>query len=281
MRAFFSRRKIVFLSILILAFVILGVALDCRLAVKNYEIDAAELTVPVRIAFVSDLHSCYYGKNEKNLVNALLAEKPDLLLLGGDIFDDELGDTNTELFLAGAKGHFPIYYVTGNHEHWAGEAQLSKKLAILKKYGVNILSNEFEAIEINGHTINVCGVTDPSAYKSGERESAFFTQLERLNEEANNGSFSILLSHRPEYFEKYVTLDFDLVLSGHAHGGQWRIPLILNGLYAPNQGLFPKYAGGRYDENGRTMIVSRGLARESTPVPRIFNRPELVIIEIK
>lgn len=90
----------------------------------------------------------------------------------------------------------------------------------------------------------------------------------------------MLLSHRPELFETYQKYGFDLVLSGHAHGGQWRIPGVLNGLFAPDQGLFPEYAGGRYDYAEGTMIVSRGLARESTPVPRIFNRPEVVIVDI-
>ena len=96
-----------------------------------------------------------------------------------------------------------------------------------------------------------------------------------------NGNYTILLSHRPELFEHYVSRGFDLVLCGHAHGGQWRIPRILNGLYAPNQGLFPQYAGGQYDSDATTMIVSRGLARESTRLPRIFNRPELVLVEIR
>ncbi len=96
-----------------------------------------------------------------------------------------------------------------------------------------------------------------------------------------NDYYTVLLSHRPEFFELYTEYNFDLVLSGHAHGGQWRIPYILNGLYAPNQGVFPKYAGGEYTENNTTMIVSRGLARESTLLPRFYNRPELVIIDLQ
>ncbi|MBQ4118259.1 MAG: metallophosphoesterase, partial [Oscillospiraceae bacterium] len=93
-------------------------------------------------------------------------------------------------------------------------------------------------------------------------------------------SFNVLLVHRPEYIEQYAKLGFDLVLCGHAHGGQWRIPGVLNGIYAPGQGVFPKYAGGIYEVNGTTLVVSRGLAKESTPIPRVFNRPELVIIDI-
>ena len=106
-------------------------------------------------------------------------------------------------------------------------------------------------------------------------------QLSKVNELSQNDNYTILLSHRPELFELYTTYNFDLVLSGHAHGGQWRIPGILNGVYAPNQGLFPEYAGGEYQDNGTTMVVSRGLARETTLAPRIFNRPELVIIDLK
>ena len=98
---------------------------------------------------------------------------------------------------------------------------------------------------------------------------------------AEPGLYTILLAHRPEELELYASLGFDLVLTGHAHGGQWRIPGVLNGLYAPDQGLFPRYAGGRYELDGTVMIVSRGLARESTRVPRFYNRPELVMIELK
>lgn len=92
--------------------------------------------------------------------------------------------------------------------------------------------------------------------------------------------YTILLTHRPERLDVYCQYGFDLVLAGHAHGGQWRIPGIVNGLWAPNQRLFPAYAGGRYEQNGTTMIVSRGLARESTWLPRWYNRPELVIIDL-
>ena len=93
--------------------------------------------------------------------------------------------------------------------------------------------------------------------------------------------FTLLLAHRPEFFDVYTQYDFDLVLSGHAHGGQWRIPGLINGLFSPNQGWFPKYAGGRYGEDGTIMIVSRGLANNVGAIPRIFNPPELVVVEIK
>ena len=276
--------------------VVLLLALDCRMVLRYYKIDTPEISSPISIVLVTDLHSCYYGKNQERLIQAIDAEAPDLILMSGDLFDDEMADGNTEAFLAGIGGRYPCYYVTGNHECWSGAENFQWKMSILQKYGITILSDTCETIQINGQTINLCGVNDPDiyqiqydsqadpqGYKTAETEklTTFDQQLDKVNSQAENGAFTILLSHRPELFETYVSKGFDLVLCGHAHGGQWRIPGILNGLYAPHQGLFPKYAGGMYDDDGTTMIVSRGLARESTWVPRIFNPPELVVITIQ
>lgn len=284
-RSFFVRKRIVILSILLAAILFLLIACDFRLIVRKYEIDADKIESPIRIAFVSDLHSCYYVEDQRELVDAIMKEDPDVLLLGGDVFDSKLDSKNTEIFLSAVSDKFPIYFATGNHDVWGGDEAFEKKMEILDRYGVTILSGESKTIEINGSSLNVCGVDDLSVFDSDSKgkgkEESFFAQLDKVNGEAKDGNFTILLSHHPEYFEKYVIYDFDLILSGHAHGGQWRVPLLLNGVYAPNQDLFPKYAGGEYAENGTTMIVSRGLARETTLVPRIFNRPELVIIEIE
>ena len=295
-RKFFSRKRIVLLTILLILAGLLAAALDHRMVVRRYEVDAAAVTAPVRVVLVTDLHSCYYGEGQKALIEAVGAQSPDLILLGGDIFDDKMDDANTERFLAGIAEKFPCYYVTGNHEYWSGAEAFAAKMTILEKYGVTILSGLCETIAVNGETINLCGVDDPDSYMVRfdpendpqeymdaeiEKIYIFDRQLDAVREQSENGSFTILLSHRPELFERYAERGFDLVLCGHAHGGQWRIPWVLNGLYAPNQGLFPPYAGGRYDQQGVTMIVSRGLARESTIVPRIFNRPELVVVEIK
>ena len=144
---------------------------------------------------------------------------------------------------------------------------------------MRILSGECETITVNGQPVSICGVDDP-AIDRAEGQRIFLEQLDRVGAAEKDGAFALLLAHRPEFAETYAAYEFDLTLCGHAHGGQWRIPGIQNGLYAPDQGLFPKYAGGMYALDHMTMIVSRGLARESTRVPRIFNRPELVIVEI-
>ena len=148
------------------------------------------------------------------------------------------------------------------------------------------LSGETATMEVNGSRIAVCGVDDPYAWADSygftERaEGSFREQVSQAAAQAEEGTYTILLTHRPELLDVYSQYDFDLVLAGHAHGGQWRIPGILNGLWAPNQGLFPAHAGGRYEQDGTVMIVSLGLARESTWVPRWYNRPELVIIDLQ
>ena len=295
-KKFFTRKRIILLAAAVILLILAIFAFDTRLLVRKYTIEADEITVPVRIALVTDLHSCYYGENQSDLIEAIDAQNPDIILLGGDIFDDVKEDTNTELFLAGIAGRYPIYYVTGNHECWGGTYRFDKQMAILEKYSIPVLPGKTQTLTLNGETINLCGVDDPDVYMVNtdleqdpegyiqaqtNKEDTFLSQIAAVSDAADTDSYTILLSHRPEYYETYTENDFDLVLCGHAHGGLWRIPGILNGLYAPHQGIFPKYAGGRYTGEDMTMIVSRGLARETTRIPRIFNRPELVIIDLK
>ncbi len=273
----------VIVALLALLSILCFLVFDVRLKVKKYAIDSEKIEENVRIALVTDLHSCKYGKEQKNLVKALDKHNPDVVLLGGDIFDDVIDDANTEIFIKAISEKYPCYYVTGNHEWWSGKEAFLKKMSILEENGVVILKNEVETVEINGEKINICGIDDPASYalEKGKNVPSVKERLELVESLSENGNYTLLLSHRPELFETYIQYDFDLVLSGHAHGGQWRIPFLVNGVYAPNQGVFPEYAGGFYEENGTSMVVSRGLARETTRVPRIFNRPELVIIDLK
>ena len=129
-------------------------------------------------------------------------------------------------------------------------------------------------------TIWICGADDPLLDEI-KGEGISVQQRRTARASVPEDAFSVLLSHRPELVEDYRELAFDLVVSGHAHGGQWRLPHLINGAYAPHQGILPDYAGGMYELDNTTLIVSRGLARETTLVPRIFNRPELVLVEIQ
>ncbi len=255
------------------------------LTTAHYSIGAQGLSAPVRIAFVSDLHSCAYGDGMADLIQAVDREAPDLLLLGGDIFDDELPDDNTLDFLQGVSGRYPCYYVTGNHEYWAGAEAFAGQMAALEALGVIRLSGALVSVEINGARLNLCGVDDPYAWTvtfdgAAAAWTGFRDQLQAVSALPRTGDYTILLTHRPELFDLYCAYDYDLVLAGHAHGGQWRVPGLINGLFAPNQGWFPARAGGRYEQDGAVMIVGRGLARESTRVPRFYNPPELVIIDL-
>jgi predicted MPP superfamily phosphohydrolase len=146
---------------------------------------------------------------------------------------------------------------------------------MFRKYKVHILEGDCEVVQIKQQRVNICGVDDPDV-----GEQIFDRQLADAFRFADPYLYTILLSHRPERFERYAAYDCDLALTGHAHGGQWRDPFGIGGLFAPDQGFFPKYTSGIYIMNGTQMLVSRGLSRESTRLPRIFNPPELVVIDI-
>ncbi len=269
--------------ILLLCLILPG--LNNELRVVHYHLDSGKVSTPIRIALVTDLHCCAYGEDQRTLLEALEQENPDLILLGGDIFDDDLPLDNTVLFLRGISGKYPCYYVTGNHEYWRGEAEFPKLNAILLEYGIHRLCGETATVAIRGERIRICGVDDPFAWEnpggfSEYTSGSFREQVARVAADPEDNLYTILLTHRPEELALYARYGFDLVCAGHAHGGQWRIPGLLNGLYTPDQGFFPTLAGGQYEQDGTTMIVSRGLARESTRIPRFYNRPELVIIDV-
>jgi len=277
-------KVLLIVTVLLLCLVLPG--FYSALTIPHYTVEAEQIRQPVRIALITDLHSCAYGENQRELLAALDGENPDAVLLGGDIFDDTLPVDNAAAFLRGVGGRYPCYYVTGNHEYWVGAAGFAERMAILEECGVTRLSGGTAALEINGSRIVLCGVDDPYAWADcdGFTEHAsgsFREQVARTVSQAEPGAFTILLTHRPELLDVYSQYGIGLVLAGHAHGGQWRIPGLVNGLWAPHQGLFPAYAGGQYEKNGVRMIVSRGLARESTRVPRWYNRPELVMVELR
>ena len=270
---------LIFLSaVLVLAFAVL--AFSSKMETVYYEIESSKVENPFRIVFISDLHSCSYGENGvSEIVDEVRAQNPDLVLFGGDMFDSRrMPEDNAVALMKVLGGEFDCYYSTGNHEVRHGKLDYYKEIAA--SCGVKVLDGTHTKIAVSALSTepDIYGFDDATAYGD------FYDQLSDIEETAGNyhfkTSFNVLLIHRPEYFEHYEKLGFDLVLCGHAHGGQWRIPGLLNGFYAPGQGLFPKYAGGLYEENGTTMIVSRGLAKESTPLPRIFNNPELIVIDI-
>lgn len=261
--------------------VLLFVALYNGLVIKKYTINTSKLDADesVRIVLITDLHNHVYGKNQTKLVSLIKEQNPDIIALAGDIADDHVPIAGTELLLDGIKGLAPIYYISGNHEFWSND--ISRIKNTIRKYGVTILENSYEQISIHNSSIIIGGVDDPDITKYEKPDLDWEGELyNAFSELENRSEFKILLAHRAELVEIYKKTYFDLVLSGHAHGGQVRIPFLLNGLYAPNQGWFPKYAGGIYKHESLTHIVSRGISYNPR-LPRIFNPPEVVVIEVK
>ncbi len=276
-----TRKQLCLLACTALLILLLFFAFYNGLIVRKYNIISEKVSADeaIRIALITDLHSHVYGKNQTKIISLIKKQNPDIIALAGDIADDEASIEGTKLFLEGLKGFKPTFYVTGNHEFWSDDIENIK--ATIRKYGVTILENGYSQVKIKNSNIIVGGIDDPEAAvydKPGlNLQKEMNDNFSQLKDKAD---FKILLAHRPELIELYKKFSFDLVLSGHAHGGQIRIPFILNGLFAPNQGWFPRYAGGIYKHNSLIHIVSRGVSYNPY-LPRIFNPPEVVIINIK
>lgn len=250
------------------------IALDERLILRTYTVVSPKLTAEVRLAVVTDFHS---SDNADDVVAMVASCAPDAVLMVGDMFDDDTQNRPTERTLSLMRqlsAQYPCYYVSGNHEAWTGEMDALYQQT--EEAGVTVLRMSSGVLTVRGQRIALCGIPDPyEMVFSGAPDTE--EQLRQALEDVDSADFTVLLAHRPELLAKYAQFPLDLVVSGHAHGGQVRIPGVLNGLYAPNQGWFPKLAGGAYTQDGTTLIVSRGLAVR-TRLPRIFNRPEVVLV---
>ncbi|MBQ8540402.1 MAG: metallophosphoesterase [Clostridia bacterium] len=243
---------------------------------KTYEIEGSlpESFQGFTIVQISDLHNCSLGKNNKRILDKIKEAKPHIIVMTGDMIDSRR--TNIDISIAFVKEALkiaPCYYVTGNHEarvNYAGDDFVLFKSAV-KEAGVVVLENESCEIVKGNEKITLIGLED-----TGFDFSKTATELlcEAMPEDEN---YKILLAHRPEFFDEYTNVD--LIFSGHAHGGQIRLPFI-GGLFAPGQGILPKYDNGLYNEGGRTMVVSRGLGASLFPI-RINNRPQVVSVKLK
>lgn len=250
------------------------IALDERLILRTYTVVSPKLTAEVRLAVVTDFHS---SDNADDVAAMVASCAPDAVLLVGDLFDDDTQNRPTERTLSLMRqlsAQYPCYYVSGNHEAWTGEMDALYQQT--EEAGVTVLRMSSGVLTVRGQRIALCGIPDPyEMVFSGAPDTE--EQIRQAMEDVDSADFTVLLAHRPELLAKYAQFPLDLVVSGHAHGGQVRIPGVLNGLYASNQGWFPKLAGGAYTQDGTTLIVSRGLAVR-TRLPRIFNRPEVVLV---
>lgn len=279
-----KRTKIITLSVIGIALVLLIVWIawgNSALELNSYRIASNSLPKEFegfRIAQVSDLHNAEMGKDNEKLISMLVEAAPDIIVITGDIIDSR--NTNVDVALDFAEQAVkiaPCYYVTGNHEARVDEYSDLKDGLI--ELGVTVLEDAKTEMACSGESIVLVGVTDPSFetdYLFGDDETVLNSKLNELISEEDG--YVILLSHRPELFDTYVENKVDLIFSGHAHGGQFRIPFI-GGVVAPNQGVFPKYDAGIYSEGDTNMVVSRGVGNSIIPF-RINNRPEVILIEL-
>ena len=280
-----KKKKFIFhavVAIVLVALVIWITWSNTALELNTYTVSSDKLPQSFdgyRIAHVSDLHNAEMGEDNEKLLTMLRDADPDMIAITGDLIDSRNTDIEVALqFIRKAVKIAPCYYVTGNHEARVNEYDELK--AGMEAAGVTVLEDVRTEISMEGETITLIGVNDPSYqtdYLFGDAESVMNAKLEGLHTE--NDGFTILLSHRPELFNTYADHDIDLILSGHAHGGQFRLPFI-GALVAPNQGLFPEYDAGIYTEGNTNMLVSRGIGNSILPF-RINNRPEVILIELQ
>lgn len=280
----------VFWGILILSALLLAAFLywqNSSLTVSQYDIPLCGLPEEFdgcRIVHLSDLHNKRFGKRQKRLLACVLACRPDYIMLTGDLADKRR--THDERFLParelceGLVKIAPVFAAMGNHE--TEKNRVEKMTAVLETCGATVLVDKTALLYKNGVSLPAIGLADiaVSTERFGNHQGSFThcTVLKDLYHETGEGC-AILLSHRPHLVPIYRAAGVPLVLSGHAHGGQIRLPFI-GGLLAPEQGLFPKYTSGVHRLGAVTMVISRGLGNSLFPF-RIFNRPEVVCLQLK
>ena len=227
----------------------------------------------LRIVHLSDLHGHEYGEDSALLLEKVAAQRPDLILLTGDMIDQAEQTGILPPLARGLVEIAPTYYVTGNHEWYVGGVPGIK--ALLKECGVTVLTNEYVVLRRGDASVVLAGVDDPNGYADQKTPEELYAEIDQ----AHPDTFTILMAHRNDRFDQYAAAGYDLVLSGHAHGGIVRLPFT-DGLVGTDRTLFPTRTAGVYTSGDSTLFVSRGLGNNTNPIPgfRIFNRPDLAVL---
>ena len=257
-----------------------------RIVVTSFEAESKQLPDAFdsyRIVQISDLHNDEFGKDNKKLLALIKEIKPDIIAITGDLLDSRRTDVEKALnFASQASQIAPCYYVTGNHESRMDE-EFEQLQTGMMEAGVNVLRNEKLVLKKAGSQITIAGIDDPrfviATDKVSKMERVIGEMLKEILQDVPKEEFVLLLSHRPELFKMYCEQEVDLVLTGHVHGGQVRIPYI-GGIIGPGQGILPDYDAGLYEADDTKMILSRGLGQSIVPF-RVNNPPELVVLELK
>lgn len=270
-----KRNKIYVILILFLALIPFCYWQNNGLMVTEYEYVSEKIPQDLdgfKIVQISDLHNKKFGAENKKLLEVIQKQEPDIIVVTGDLIDSNRTDIEAAVeFMESAVTVAPVYYITGNHEEYVTTEEKELLLEEIERAGAVILDDKSIFLESGNSGFYLCGLADKSL--AGNRLSRMMEELDTEQEPV------ILLAHEPQYLSKYSSASVDLVLSGHAHGGQFRLPFV-GGLIAPGQGLFPKYTEGMHTEGNTTMIISRGLGNSIVPL-RLFNHPEVVCVQLK
>lgn len=242
-----------------------------------------------RIVQVSDLQSEYFGREQRNLLDAVRRSKPDIIVFTGDLVDRNHTDYEASLTaMEGLSQIAPVCYVNGNHELALPEKNISQMYDTMGGMGVSLLFNRVQLVERGGDRLYVIGLAEEVILSSKERgqetgkafdESLIDDTLEPLLAQVKEEDMTVLLVHEPQLLAAYANRRTDLIFAGHAHGGQIRLPFT-EGLFAPGQGVLPKLTSGVHREGNSSMVISRGLGNSVFPF-RIFNQPEIVVVDLK
>lgn len=266
------KKKIIIGVILLLLLGMLFYMENNMIEITDYDYVSADIPTAFegyRIVQISDLHNKSFGKNSEHLLSKVEACEPDIIVITGDLVDSNHTDIGCAVeFVQKALKVAPVYYITGNHEKWLDAEQFEGLMDGLKQSGVTVLDDAYVRLTKEGQSFAMIGLDD-----SHLRDETIFKIRELISDE-----WVLLLTHDPQNLEHYAEADIDLVLSGHAHGGQIRLPFV-GGMIAPDQGIFPTYTAGIHRLGKTRMIISRGLGNSIIPI-RLGNRPEVVCVEL-
>lgn len=256
--------------------------------VRKYEVFSDKIKDDIKVVFLSDLHGKCYGTNNYKLVYAVRKEKPDLILVGGDMLTraEESTDATAYELMKNLVRIAPVYLANGNHEQKMREypeyynGRYEEYKDALKRIGIHVLENDSKVLECNGTTLAISGLEVPVKCYTHFKDVPLEQEeiISRIGE-PDSSMFQILMAHTPVYAKEYKAWGADLTLSGHLHGGIIRLPFI-GGIITPQAKLFPRYSGDMYKDGEYYSIVSRGLGTHTVNI-RYLNRAEVVSIILK
>ncbi|MCW1928619.1 metallophosphoesterase [Bhargavaea beijingensis] len=275
-------KKFLLFLLLIAAAAAYAVYDNGRLSVTDYTVTDSRIPESfdgLKIVQVSDVHDAEFGGEQADLIEAVRRENPDYIFLTGDFIDSNRYDLDRSMAMIPAlTGMAEVFYVTGNHEVASNEVDAIT--SALSNAGVRVLRNEAMVVGSGNSSIAIAGIDDPLTGVATEEEDAFTRHaIERATANVPERMFTILLAHRPEQFGTYTELDIPLVFTGHAHGGQVRIPFV-GGLNSPGQGWFPELTSGIHESDSTQLVISRGLGNSQIPL-RLLNTPEIVSVTLR